>query len=325
MKKFLKKYDNIIGYVLFLAIVAFLAFYKLPYMVTKPGGIDDVSKQYKINGANGINGSINTAYIIEIHPNIPYFLYAKIKGYEINKIKDEVIVDLDFTRKIEKLMYSSSISNSIYVAYTKANKDIKISNLKQYIYLNDNDSSPLKTGDLLLKINDTNLDTLEKIPEIIKESSSDTVKITYERDEEVFEEEINLVEYDGEKKLGVVLITVFDYSTNPYIKYNNDKNTYGPSGGAMMALSIYCNLIDNDIVKGRKIAGTGEIYYDGLIGPVGGVEYKVRGAAKNKADIFFVPEYNYDEAIKAKEKYKLKIDIVKVKKFDDIIEYLENN
>ena len=92
-----------------------------------------------------------------------------------------------------------------------------------------------------------------------------------------------------------------------------------------MALSIYCNLIDNDIVKGRKIAGTGEIYYDGLIGPVGGVEYKVRGAAKNKADIFFVPEYNYDEAIKAKEKYKLKIDIVKVKNFDDIIEYLENN
>ena len=77
------------------------------------------------------------------------------------------------------------------------------------------------------------------------------------------------------------------------------------------------------MLKGKKIAGTGEIYYDGQIGPVGSIDYKIRGAAKNKADIFFVPEDNYEEALETKNQYNLKIDVVSVFTFDDIIDYLE--
>jgi len=322
MKKINKKY--IIQIAIFV-LFCFLTFYRLPYLVLKPGGIDDVSKQYKVENSNKLNGSVNTTYVVENQPNIPYYLYAKLRGYKISKIKDEVIEDLDFTRYIEKLMYDASISNSVYVAYKKAGKDIKISNLKQYIYINGNESSQLKVGDQLIKVNGEKLDTLDKIKEILNNIDGDYVSITYIRDNKEYTDEIKVLDIDGEKKLGIIPITIFDFETNPKITYKPDKNVFGPSGGAMMALSIYCSIIDNDLLNGKKIAGTGEIYYNGLIGPVGSVDYKIRSAAKNKVDIFFVPKDNYEEAINTKNEYNLKIEIVSVDEFNDIVNYLEEN
>ena len=151
-------------------------------------------------------------------------------------------------------MYDASISNSIYVAYTKAGKDIKISNLKQYVYINGNESSSLKVGDQLIKVNGEELDTLDKIKEILAASDSDYATIAYIRDNKEYTEEIELLNINDEKKVGILPITIFDYKTNPKITYKKDNNVYGPSGGAMMTLSIYCSIIDKDLLKGRKVA-----------------------------------------------------------------------
>lgn len=321
MKKILKEYGiQIIIFIIFL----FLTFYKLPYMVLEPGGIDDISKRYIIESGHKINGSINLSYVNEVRPNAAYFLYAKLKKYKIEKLKKDEVDNLDFVRKIERLMYESSISNAIYVAYNKAGKKIDISNLKQYIYYNVNESSPLKMGDLLVSINDIPIDQIDSIKNIINEAS-DTVTIKYIRDDKEYSKKVKIMDVNGEKKLGVLLISIFDYETDPVIKFKNVKNAFGPSAGSMIALSIYCSLIDEDLTKGLKISGTGEIFADGMIGPIGGIEEKVRGAAKKKVDVFFVPTDNYDDAKSAKKKYHLNIKLVKVSTFDDIINYLESN
>ena len=77
--------------------------------------------------------------------------------------------------------------------------------------------------------------------------------------------------------------------------------------------------------KGRKIAGTGTIDKDGNVGVIGGVKYKVMGANSGRADIFFVPEGNYEEAIKFKEEKGYSLNIVKVNTLTDAIEYLRRN
>ena len=92
----------------------------------------------------------------------------------------------------------------------------------------------------------------------------------------------------------------------------------------MMALSIYTKISDNDIVKGRKIAGTGTIEADGTVGEIDGIKYKIMGASKNKIDIVLVPSANYKEAIEVKEKYNYDIEIVKIDTFSDAIKYLES-
>ena len=90
-----------------------------------------------------------------------------------------------------------------------------------------------------------------------------------------------------------------------------------------MALNIYLSLSNEDIVKGRKIAGTGTIDNNGNVGEIAGVKYKLMGANKSGVDIVFVPSENYQEAIAIKKENNYKMEIVEVKTFKDAIEYLK--
>ena len=87
------------------------------------------------------------------------------------------------------------------------------------------------------------------------------------------------------------------YDINREIKMDFSKSEGGPSGGFMMSLAIYSKLVE-DLTDGRKIVGTGTIDSNGNVGEIGGVKYKIMGAVKNKADVFFVPE-NMPAAIAA--------------------------
>ena len=111
--------------------------------------------------------------------------------------------------------------------------------------------------------------------------------------------------------------------TTPKIEIDYKASESGPSGGLMLALSIYNSLVKEDITKGRVIVGTGCIDEDGSVGSIGGVEYKLKGAVKNGADIFLVPNgENYEEAIKLKKDNDYKIKIKGISTFDEALEYL---
>lgn len=77
----------------------------------------------------------------------------------------------------------------------------------------------------------------------------------------------------------------------------------GPSAGLMYALSIYDRLVPEDITGGRTIAGTGTIANPGdrtgVVGAVGSVELKVRGAERIGAEVFIVPKAEVNQAREA--------------------------
>ena len=62
----------------------------------------------------------------------------------------------------------------------------------------------------------------------------------------------------------------------------------GPSAGLAFALDILQELGRN-IVRGHKIAATGEILPDGSVGPIGGIKQKTIGAREAHVDAFLVP------------------------------------
>jgi PDZ domain-containing protein len=74
----------------------------------------------------------------------------------------------------------------------------------------------------------------------------------------------------------------------------------GPSAGLIYALSIYDRLVPDDITRGRKIAGTGTIENsgkrNGVVGAVGSVGLKVKGAQRIGAEVFLVPKAEAEEA-----------------------------
>ena len=73
------------------------------------------------------------------------------------------------------------------------------------------------------------------------------------------------------------------------------ERTGGPSGGMIFAIGLIELLTPRDILHGRHIAGTGTISINGIIGPIGGINEKIRAAKAAGAQIFLAPEGNRNE------------------------------
>jgi len=73
------------------------------------------------------------------------------------------------------------------------------------------------------------------------------------------------------------------------------ERTGGPSGGMIFAIGLIELLTPRDILHGRHIAGTGTISIDGTIGPIGGINEKIRAAKDAGVQIFLAPDGNRDE------------------------------
>jgi PDZ domain-containing protein len=70
----------------------------------------------------------------------------------------------------------------------------------------------------------------------------------------------------------------------------------GPSAGLAFALAIVELLDPLDLTRGRIIADTGTIDFEGRVGVVGGIQQKARGAARLGASLFLVPKAQQEEA-----------------------------
>jgi len=64
----------------------------------------------------------------------------------------------------------------------------------------------------------------------------------------------------------------------------------GPSAGLAFSLDIYDSLTGRKLLRGNKIAVTGELGLDGSVVPIGGVEQKTIGAEEAGAETFIVPQ-----------------------------------
>ena len=137
--------------------------------------------------------------------------------------------------------------------------------------------------------------------------------------------QVKVIKQNSKKMIGAVITTDYDYELDPKIKLKFRSSESGSSGGMMLTLSIYTKINDQDIIKGRKIAGTGTIDYEGNVGKIDGIKYKIMGAHKDKMDIVLVPKENYKEAISVAEKNHYKLKIVKVETFKDVIDYLSKD
>ena len=245
-----------------------------------------------------------------------------LESIEASQISNETVEEIDLRNKI---MLNNSINNAKYVAYKAANKSITEKSSKHYVIATIVDTN-LKIGDEILTVNDIKINNLNELKEIINNSNiGDKLKLKVIRNkkEKIIEEEVK--ENDGNKIIGVVFMTDFEYELDPKIELKFKKSESGSSGGMMMALTIYSAISGEDILKGRNIAGTGTIDINGNIGEISGVKYKVMGANKNKMDVVLVPSANYDEAIKTKKENNYDLEIVKVDTFEDAINYLRTS
>ena len=326
MKKILKENYKFIICLLLIIIILNI---KFPYYIDAPGGITDISKKIEINGYKS-EGTFNLAYVREYKSTIPTLLISFLrKDWKVLK-KEDVLLDTENDKSYtlrDKILMEESISDAIYIAYTKAKKDIKIKSNKIVVaYITQKSKTNLLVNDEIISINGINVSNKKEIANITEKLNiGDKIKIKVKNKNKQYNRYAYIIESDGSKKIGILISNIREYETNPKINIKIDNNESGSSGGLVTALSIYNSLIPNDITHGMTIVGTGTIDLDGNIGSIGGVEYKLKSAVKKKADLFIVPnDINYKETLKLKQKYNYNIEIIGVSTFDEVIEYLNN-
>lgn len=324
MKQYIKENKYFITIIL---LIVLLFNIKLPYYINTPGGVININNRIDYPGKKEYNGSLNMLYVTEYVATIPTYLASFIiKDWDTESIKQSQISD-ETTEEIEyrnKIMLENSINTAKLIAYKEAGKEIKTIS-KKYVVIGTTIQNELKIGDEILKVNNKEIEGFETIKkEIEGHKVGDKIVFEIKRNKKTITKKVEIKQKDNNKIIGAVIVTNNTYQTNPEVQLKFKSSESGSSGGMMMTLSIYCALLEEDLLKGKKIAGTGTIEADGSIGEIAGIKYKIIGAYKNKMDIVLVPSNNYKEAIKVAKERNYNMNIVEVKTFKDVVTYLKN-
>lgn len=325
IKRFIK--ENYRFLLLMILIVLFFNI-RLPYYIMAPGGTINITdrvvmEDYKKDN----NGSINMLYVSEYEGTPASILMAKLRNYDIESNKERQISN-ESVKEINRrntIMRDNSLDIATMVAYRESGKEITIKEKKNIVIARTLDNG-LEVGDIILSVDGMSCDDVSEIKKVInrkEEGEYVTFKILRNNKEKEIKSKIVLSE--NTKVVGVVIITEYDYDISPKIDIKFKNSESGSSGGLMLTLTIYNAINAEDIIKNRKIAGTGTISSDGTVGEIDGVKYKIMGAAREKVDVVFVPTANYEEAVMVNNKYKYNLNIVRVDSFKETIEYLKNN
>lgn len=313
-------------------------FYSLPYYVTKPGMAKELQPIVKVEKGYAEKGDFMLTTVRMGRANIYSLAEAKLRKFEeiypADMILDKTETEEEYTVR-QLYMMAGSKQNAIDVAYHKAGLPVHYKYKGIYV-LNVMPDMPafgkLQAGDRIFKVDGHSFSSSKEFSAYIgKKQVGERLSFTFSRKKQTKTVSIPVQRFkQAPNKMGIGISLVDDKEiiVNPKVKVNTAE-IGGPSAGLMFSLEIYNQLTKEDLTKGYKIAGTGEIAVDGSVGPIGGIDQKIVAADKAGAEIFFAPNENgsktsnYRDALKTARAIDSKMKIVPVDSFNEAVAYLE--
>ena len=262
-------------------VAIFITRFPVDCYVITGGGIISATDRVHVTGARKKSGSFNLAYVSELKGTIyTYLLSYIVPSFERESTSDYKYDESESSEDIEfrnNLLLNQANNNAKYVAYTNANKEIKVKSQSLYVYYISKDAvTDLKVGDKVLEVDGKGFQTFSSLREYINtKSSGEVLSVKVEENGKKKTKSAKLYKDAKENVIymGVSIMLDKNYEVSPKvdIKFRNSEG--GPSGGLMMSLEIYSQLINKDITRGRKIVGTGTISEDGEVGEIDGVKW----------------------------------------------------
>ena len=334
MQKFIQKIKEYVKenykFLLFLVVLYLVLTFPLPYYIYTGGGIMPVDKKIEISSSYQEKGSFNLAYVSEWRGTITTMLLSKVfKNWEVVPKEEYILSEDDSEEDIffrNKVSLDEANQIAIQLAYQKAGKSYKIKKRNFYVlYVENQEKTPLKVGDNILKVEGKTIENVEEYKEAVKKMEvGEKLALLIERKGKEKEVQVEVFLENNEKITGISVTEIDEYQTNPKISLHFSPAEGGPSGGLMTTLAIYNRLTKKDITKGLTIVGTGTIDKDGHVGAIGGVLYKLQGAVKAKADVFIAPAgENYEECKKAIKENHYAIKLISASTFDEVLKKLD--
>ena len=332
LNKIYEKIKNFIvsnyKFLIAILIIILLFYVELPYLIYKSGGTVDLSDRVKTKLNYKSDGTLSMSYVSVVKGAPAYILLSYIlPDWDLMSIKEEY-GDTDYKDAIKsaKESMNEGIDYAIIAAFKESQYSVTINDTKLVVnsVLTDSKTN-LEIGDEIVSINDIEIKSQEDVINVLKNlKENDKVTIKVINDGKKYNRSAQLINTVDGLKMGIIIGVKYDYETEIPVEIKMRNKESGSSGGLMMALAIYNSLTKEDISHGKNIVGTGTIDIEGNVGEIDGIKYKLLGAKKKHADIFFVPTENYKEALEVKKERNLKIKIVAVKTLKDAIKYLDN-
>jgi Lon-like protease len=324
------------SFLIILILFAISFFYHLPFYVSQPGIAKELEPIIHVEGGNDAKGALMLTTVRMGKANIYSYLLAKWSEYQEiypeHMIKGEDETEEEYSVRQLQMMEGSKDA-AIMNAYKAAGKKMKVKYGGVYV-VNVLEGMPaeekLKPGDRISEIDGIKFTSSKQFMEYIaKKQEGKTVSVTFTRDDTKMTERIMLKPLKGTGKIGIGITLVDDrkITTDPPVTIDTDQ-IGGPSAGLMFSLEIYNQLMEEDITKGYKIAGTGTINENGEVGPIGGIEQKIIAADKSGADIFLAPnengakDSNYQAAVKTAKDIGSDMKIIPVDSFKEALDFL---
>ncbi|MFS1513243.1 PDZ domain-containing protein [Chengkuizengella sp. SCS-71B] len=327
----LKLSKNIKFFLIVSAILYIVFLMPTPYVIYEPGSAEILEPMVNVeDGYKDAEGAFMLTTVRMNYSNVFYYLYSFINPHAIVVKKEDIFRNETEEEYMERQTFNmiNSQSNAIKAAYSKAGIAYE-SIIDGVVILGTVEGFPadglLQSGDKLISIDEQNIKTTADIYSSVgKHQVGDIISITYEREEKKEAVKLTLTDLRSEEEVleGVKERPGIGIYLADLQHVIDSGNIRGPSAGLMFSLEIYNQLVPEDITQGHLIAGTGEIYTNGQVGAIGGVERKIVAANKEGAEVFFVPEENYAVAAEKAHEIKSDMDIVTVTTMEEALEYL---
>lgn len=318
-------------------VLIVLAGVRVPYLATSPGPTLEVQGIINVDGVEVFDNT-GELYLLTIsRPSDSLTLLEWFEAWRdpaVDIVEREAIIPPDTTnderRRANLAAMEDSQQIAAAVALERLGYDVGVVGdgaLVEAIQEGGPADGLLQQDDIVVAVDGVELQFVQElITEVRTNEVGDTVTVTVDRfgEDELRDIEIVLGESDTDPGLPVIGITVSNAGARFDFPFDVDIDAGaigGPSAGLMLSLGVYNRLTEEDITGGRRIAGTGTITADGVVGQIGGVKQKVIGAIGVGADYILVPEGDFERAVEVAGD---DIEVVAVGTFEDAVSFLED-
>jgi Lon-like protease len=326
--------------------VMWVALTPTSYYVIRPGSAIELQPIVNVQGGTKKEKGTLMLTTVRMGPtNILGYILARYDPYadlmKVDEIHSPTESDAQYNKQELEVMRTSQ-QKAEMVAFRKTATPFTVKN-EGAIVMDFVPGMPgekyLQVGDTIVAVNGQKVTTGADLLKVLKgRKAGEKMAIKLLRDGQPKQVNIPLAQLPALKgqpaRAGLGIFnpeTKRQLSLSHNVSINSDQ-IGGPSAGMMFTLEIINQLEKEDITKGYRIAGTGEIFEDGSVGRIGGIAHKVQASDKVKADIFFAPndivpagvKSNYEEAKEAAAKLHTAMKIVPVRTVDDALAYLHS-
>ena len=297
--------------VIFLSLVLVIALaLPLPFVIFRPGTPENVLgsmitvPQSYANldlASRDEDGQLFLTTVFVTTPRSRVFgaeiLRAWIRGDEAVYPRDAIYPkgqDAQEIKSQEQFEMTSSQQYAIYNALSFLGFEVPTEARVVEILEESDANGKLEIDDVVRSVDGKAVASSGEIVEIVRSKSpGDAIAMEVERDGELRSvRDIKLIENPQGAAIGIFLVVDFD---SPVPISIDIRNTGGPSAGMIFSLGIIEKMTGEDLLRGRKIAGSGTIDLEGRIGAIGGIEAKLIGARRKGATIFLASVNNCDD------------------------------